>query len=120
MNAISWLGTHTDVRDVVLTGYYPGTLIPAFSGNRVYVSWWYRLVESPGLDLTEYTVNKFYTGTMTGPEAAGFLKTAGISYVLRSEGEKTVRPDLKYLPYAPLTVVYDRDGVVIYKVTSAL
>lgn len=116
MNAIWWLRDNTKPSDVVLSGYYDGALIPAFSGNAVYVSWWYRLIEPPEMGLNQYTIDRFYMGVMTDSEASDFLHTENISYVLRSDEERLIQPQPEALSYSSIQEVYTGNSVVIYKV----
>lgn len=116
MDAIRWLSVNTNPNDIVLSGYYAGTLIPAFSGNRVYVSWYYRLVEPPTMPFVETQITKFYANGMTDGEAADFLKQTQVSYVFYSEGEQLNTSGALTLRYPFLRDVYNRNGTIIYRV----
>lgn len=116
MGGIFWLARNTHPEDVVLSEYYTGTLIPGFAGNRVYVSWWYRLIEPPTLWAAHANLTALYSGRMPTPEARAFLKRENISYVFYSETEQTYAAGKQTLDYPFLTVRYDKDGTVIYQV----
>jgi hypothetical protein len=116
MDAVWWLRDHTKKNDIVLSDIYAGTLIPAFAGNRVLISFWF-LIESPELFYKTYPqVLKFYSRAMTDTEASAFLHSNSISYVaLRYENQATLTP-VRGLPYTILTQVYADDTAAVYKV----
>lgn len=90
MQAIWWLKGHTKETDNVLSGYYAGTLIPAFAGNSVYTSWWFRLTNLPEVGYTRNLVDAFYREIMTPSEAQEFIDANHISYVLVSQEERSL------------------------------
>lgn len=116
MEGIFWLSENTKPDDIVLSAYYAGTLIPAFSGNRVYLSWWYRLIEPPNVWNTDATLMYFYSGSMPQADAYAFLKRENISYVFYSEQEQTFAAGRADLQYPFLTDRYNKAGTVIYQV----
>jgi hypothetical protein len=116
MEGIFWLQRNTNPDDIVLSEYYTGTLIPAFAGNRVYVSWWYYLVQPPTLWSTDANLKLFYSGRMSDAEALTFLKHGNISYVFYSETEQTNAPGIQTLTYPFLTERYNASGTYIYQV----
>jgi hypothetical protein len=115
-DGIFWLSENTKPDDIVLSGYFAGALIPAFAGNRVYVSWWYRLIEPPTIGNTEANLAAFYGGTMSDSDAYAFLKRENISYVFYSEQEQTFAAGKADLQYPFLTDRYNKAGTVIYQV----
>lgn len=115
-DGIFWLSENTKPDDIVLSGYFAGALIPAFAGNRVYVSWWYRLIEPPTIGVTEANLALFYSGTMSDSDANAFLKRENISYVFYSEQEQTFAAGKANLQYPFLTDRYNKAGTVIYQV----
>lgn len=115
--AMNWLKTNTQEHDVVLSDYFTGTLLPGFSGNAVYVSWWYRLIDPPDRHLVEVEIGPFYKGEMSQREARDFLGRERISYVFYGEVERALNNDkVENLPYAGLVPVYNRDMTTIYEV----
>lgn len=117
MQGIHWLKENTYPSDIVLTLFYSGTLIPAFSGNKVYANWWYRLTEDAAYGKVLTPVVMFYQGYMWPEEAEEFLKRNKITYVFSDIEEKalSLRED-KALVYEQLTEVYRNNDVTIYKV----
>ncbi len=84
MNAIFWLADHTKESDIVLSGPYAGIIIPAFSGNRVYTSFWLRLMDESTFSETERMLQKFYGVFMTEEE----IRALQIEYVLFGDQER--------------------------------
>lgn len=113
MGGMFWLRDHTKESDIVLSLYHAGSLVPAFSGNRVQVSWWFRLVEPPNFYPVMNQVFAFYRQAMTANEAHEFVKSNHIAYVFYGEEEQNPR----WVPYPFLTEVYRNSGVIIYRVT---
>jgi len=116
MDGIFWLQRNTKPSDVVLSGYYAGTLIAAFSGNHPYVTWWYRLIEPPTIQNTERSLAAFYSGSMPEKYALTFLTQQRISYVFYSEQEQLFAKGKQTLEYSFLTVRYNTGGTLIYQV----
>jgi hypothetical protein len=116
MEGIFWLQKNTRPDDIVLSEYYTGTLIPGFSGNRVYVSWWYYLIQPPNVWSTDATLAAFYSGRMPEGQALSFLKRGNISYVFYSETEQTYARGVQTLDYPFLTERYNVNGTRIYQV----
>jgi len=115
IDALSWLSKHSKEDDVVLSGYFTGNLIPAFSGNLAYTSWWHRLMESPGFWDVGNRMESFYNGTMTESEAAQFIKTNSIRFVLYSPTDR-LNPAFQTLPYPFLTPAYEEGDTILYRV----
>ncbi len=116
IEAIEWLAKNTKATDVVLSGYHAGMLIPAFSGNRVYTSWWYFLIGPPEFSTVVDSLAAFYRQGVPPDEAYAFLKKTGISYVFYSQEEHGLNPVVWGLDYPFLKEVYNRADVTIYKV----
>ncbi|OGG11946.1 hypothetical protein A2Z00_04015 [Candidatus Gottesmanbacteria bacterium RBG_13_45_10] len=113
MNGVTWIRNHTKEQDIVLSGLYPGTLISAFSGNHVFASWWYRLVEPPDFAQSSLLLTQFYTGQMDEQAAVDFLRQEKISYVFF---DAITDNNAKSLPYTGLAPVYEKGNVHIYRV----
>jgi hypothetical protein len=116
MNAIIWIKDHTDWHDGVLTGLHAGTLVPAFAGNRVFVSWWVRL----GMP-RHYLIDQmkaFYGGTMGSSGAYEFLQKNAMRYVFVFAEEREYVNRDGIFPYDILTPVYSSGSVVVYSVTG--
>ncbi|HUD19816.1 MAG TPA: hypothetical protein VMR81_05210 [Patescibacteria group bacterium] len=115
IDTLSWLSKHSKEDDVILSGYFTGNLIPAFSGNVTYTSWWHRLMESPGFWDVGNRMESFYSGNMTQSEAAQFIKTNTIRFVLYSPTEH-MNPAFTVLPYQFLVPVYQEGDTILYRV----
>ncbi len=115
VSVLTWLGTHSSENEIVLSGFYAGNLIPVFSGNRVYTSWWQRLMEPAGLYDVRMSMESFYLGKMTDDEAAMFVHTNNIRWVLYSPTEH-INPAFQTLPYSFLTLARQTGDTQLYKV----
>lgn len=116
VRSIDWLRHNTKPDDIVLSGYHAGMLIPAFAGNRVYTSWWYKLIEPPSFPAVLGALSGFYRQTVDDAAAYNFLHTYDISYVYYWREEHALNPSVWGLKYPFLTVVYNEGDVIIYKV----
>jgi len=116
MDGISWLRTHTNPSDIVLSGYRAGMLIPAFSGNRVYTSWWYKLIQPSSFPIVLDGLADFYRQNLSEDDAKAYLKRYNISYIFYSDEEYMLKPSAWGLQYPFLTEVYNHAGVMIYTV----
>lgn len=116
MRSIDWLRQNTKTGDIVLSGYHAGMLIPAFAGNRVYTSWWYKLIEPPSFPAVLGALSGFYRQTVDDAAAYTFLQTYDISYVYYSPEEHALNPSRWGLKYPFLSEVYNEGDVIIYRV----
>lgn len=116
MGGIAWLAEHTGEEDIVLSGFFAGTLIPAFAGNRVVTSWWYRLTEAKGLWPLMGQVEAFYRQRMDVAAAAEFMQKNRVRYVISSEEERALQPGGRDLSYPFLSLVYRTGQMSIYQV----
>lgn len=118
MRAIDWLRNNTHENDIILSDWYTGALIPAFAGNKVYTSWWFRLLAEEQIDVTYTNARRFYDISMSNGEAERFLRTQHIAYVfLRNEnvGEQPLTHGLM-LSYPFLKEKFRTSEAVIYAV----
>jgi hypothetical protein len=118
MEAVDWLRKNSHPNDIVLSGYHAGMLIPAFSGNRVYTSWWYKLIEPPTFPAVLDALAGFYRQTISIEDASTFLKQSQISYIYYSQEEHLLNPLVWGLDYPFLKEVYNQGEVIIYKVEA--
>lgn len=116
MDTIFWLKNNTKEGDIVLSGFYAGTLIPAFSGNYVYTSWWHFLMSPPNINSTILSINRFYSLGMKETEAEEFLRKNRISYVYFGEAERQQVSDHGDLSYSFLRKVYRNNQTILYAV----
>lgn len=115
-NTVRWLRDNSKEQDIVMSGYYAGALIPAFAGNEVLTSWWFRLTESPSLSAVVDPMVRFYRNSMSEAEAIAFMKQHHIAYVLYSDEEQALAPDQPLESYLWLPVAVRFGSTVLYKV----
>lgn len=116
MRSVMWLRQNTKPGDIVLSGYHAGMLIPAFAGNRVYTSWWYKLIEPPSFPAVLGALSGFYRQAVDDTAAYTFLQTYDISYVYYSPEEHALNLSGWGLTYPFLTEAYNEGDVIIYRV----
>jgi len=116
IHAIWWLRDHTKEEDIVLSELFSGHLIPAFAGNKVYTSWWYRLSGSYTFIETFDNIRLFFSGAVDETWVNDFLTKNDISYVLYSENERAFNPTLGDLTYSRLELVFHEGKTLVYKV----
>jgi hypothetical protein len=116
MNGLWWLRDNTNNSDIVLSDMYAGTLIPAFAGNIVYTSWWFRLINTPEFHTSYYHIQRFFKGEYSEEEAKHFLVSNNISYVFYGFQERWHSPWGGEPTYASLQEVARFNNVVVYKV----
>ncbi len=107
-----WVKDHTAQKDIILSNWFYGNLIPGFTGRKIYVG---HKVQSPFFDQKIALVNKFLVDE--NPKTAlDFLKSSGITYIFLGINDTMLqygfKPDEK--PY--LTKIYNKGDVLIYKV----
>ncbi len=117
MGAIFWLRDTTKEGDIVLSGAYAGTLVPAFAGNRVYVTWWFRLSAPERYYPLMQNLERFYRGDMVPTEAKDYLQTNNIAYVLFSEEERDWTGGNTGISYPGLREVFRNNAAVVYAVS---
>lgn len=115
MDAIFYLKSNSNVRDVVLAGETAGNFIPAYAGNFVYIGH----ANTPNEADKKQQTEKFYSGKMGYQDSLQFLKREHISYIYFGPQEKEM-DQLNGLntTYRYLIPVYKNPQVVIYKVKS--
>lgn len=118
IEAINWFRDKTAENDIILSGPFMGTIIPAFGGNRVYTSWWFYLTSPPNFPKTLELWLRFYKEEMGNKEAYAFLKDNKIAYVYLGTEERNNRQNLKnpYFTYPFLSKRFENGTVTIYGV----
>lgn len=118
MRAIYWLRDNTHENNIILSDWYTGALIPAFAGNKVYTSWWFRLMGGEQMKITYTYTRRFYGGQMNDGEAERFLTTNHIAYVLLRNDNVEEQPLVHglMLPYPFLKEMFRTNEAVIYAV----
>lgn len=113
MEGIFWLRDHTAEDDIVLSGYHAGTLVPAFSGNRTYVSWFIYLAVAR--HYTADRIKEFYRGTLSDWDVTRFLTNARIRYVVYGDEERRLGNSVT-LPYRQLEEVFAAENTKIFRI----
>lgn len=120
MDAIFWLRKNSAEDDIVLSGYYAGTLIPAFSGNKVYTSWWFRLMQPDNFKEVSGNIQNFFSGNISPETALSFLKKEKINFIFFSDEEMNNYAGSKSLKYPFLKPVFQKNNTIIYQVDEKL
>ncbi|MBI5613631.1 hypothetical protein HY947_01795 [Candidatus Gottesmanbacteria bacterium] len=115
VDALIWLRANSQPKDVVLSDYYGGVLIPAFSGNKVVTSWWIGLGKIPSYPEIIQPIVWFYKGMMSEESARLYLSEHHIRYVFFSDQERNLAAGQKIF-YPFLKEVYQQGGTVVYLV----
>lgn len=116
MDAIFWLRDNSAEDDVVLSGAFAGTLVPAFAGNRAYVTWWFRLSAPERYFPLLYDLERFYRGDMLSGEAEDYLEKNRISYVFFSDEEINLSGGKTEVSYPNLKEVFRKNSAAVYAV----
>lgn len=112
IEGMEWLRTKTGPKDVILTNWFYGNILPGVAGRKVYLG---HKAQTNNFDKKVETVNKFILNK-NADEAYKFLRDNHISYVYLGKNDSMLtygfKPDKK--PY--LIKVFDENGARIYKV----
>jgi uncharacterized membrane protein len=112
LEAINWLKENTSHQDIVLSSYETGNLIPARSGNRVFLG---HGSETIRLEEKRLIVEKFFKSKTSDAYRVGILKDYKISYVFfgpRERGLGDFEPGGK--PY--LSEVFSNGSYILFEV----
>jgi hypothetical protein len=82
---MDWLKDNTDVNDLVLASETMGLMIPAISGNRVFLGHGFQTVNFPK---KEEQLLRFFSQKSSESERVQFLKTWRIRYIFYSSLER--------------------------------
>jgi len=111
---IAWLKSHTGGKDVILSNWFYGNLIPGLAGRTVYLG---HKAQTINFDRKVNSINSFLLSSDTKLSRT-FLKENRITYIFLGNNDDMIfygfKPDTK--PF--LTKVYSENGVLIYKVSS--
>jgi len=110
--ALNWLKENIKLNEVILAHRDNGNIIPAFSGQRVYLG---HEVETIYVKEKKEEVKWFFKENRSLQTETTFLKKRNINYIYYSQEEKSLgqyNPESK--PY--LEVVFGNDQVIIYQV----
>ncbi len=111
-DAIIWLGRQTDSRDVILSNWFFGNLIPGLTGRTVYIG---HKIQTIDFDKKIENINRFLRET-DNTKAVSFLKQNGITYLYFGAGDTMLTYGFKPETKPFLTKVYAQGAASIYKV----
>lgn len=114
MEGIDWLKNKTSHDEIVLAGETAGSMIPAYSGNTVYLGHGHQTVNFP---LKQANMQSFYSGKFEENEMKEFLKANRISYVFLGLEESQLAGS-NDLSYSFFNLVFRNDQLKIYKVNE--
>lgn len=108
--AAKWMEENIPFNKVVLSNDLIGQIIPATSGNRVYIG---HVVSTLNYDEKKNLMVRFFSGEMGKKEAERFIKEGNIDYIIAAWGEEG-RIERAYGEM--IVKIYDNEEVGIYKV----
>jgi hypothetical protein len=111
-NGMIYLGNQPEKKGVLTSpDKYFGMIIPVFADKNVYIA---RPIFTPDFDNKLNMADQFYQGNMSPDEANKFVIDNKIGFVFLTFMEKYQPEILK--KYQFLKIIYDKEGVEIYKV----
>jgi hypothetical protein len=110
--ALTWLDTHIQPDDVVLSSLTIGQLVPAWTGAHAFLGHW---AETLDFFQKSDAVQKFYDSATSDSQRAQLLRQFGVSYVYFGTPESAIG---SYDPNASsfLALVYANPHVQLYRV----
>jgi hypothetical protein len=111
VEAVDWAGGNLPERSVVLAAYETGSLIPTRTPLRTVIGHW---AETPDFDRLYQQVEQFLDPTASNLWRSQFLRDQRIDYVFVGPRERL--KGVSFTEWPELQPVYDRGGVVIYRV----
>lgn len=116
VEALRWLGDHTESQDVMLASIEVGRFVPVLAGNRVFLGHWAQTV---GFYDKQNRVARLFDASVDDTERIETLRTFGVDYVFYGPAERALG---QYDPSeSPLfSVVLSSPQVTIYRVNADL
>ncbi len=113
IEAIFFLEKHTNPNQTVLSHFFAGNLIPAYSGNMVYFG---HSTETYQFKTTKIeNVIEFFSGKMSPQKAQEFLTKNKIKYVFYGVQEKNINPRFDIMTYNFLENIFKNSEVSIFE-----
>jgi hypothetical protein len=112
MEAINFLDKNTAPNEVVLSHFFAGNLIPAYSGNTVYFG---HPPETYQFWQKHAQVIEFFSGKLTPPRAHKFLTENRIQYLFWGLQEKAINPRFDIMTYPSLAKIFQNSEVTLFK-----
>lgn len=111
-NGIKFLGKQSGTKGVLTSpDKYFGLIVPVFADKNVYTG---RMIFTGDLENKLALADRFYQGNMSPDEAKTFTEVSKIEYIFLTYAEKY--PPKNLSKYQFLKLIYDKEGVKIYKV----
>jgi 4-amino-4-deoxy-L-arabinose transferase-like glycosyltransferase len=111
-NGMQFLGNQPDKRAVLTSpDKYFGAVVPVFADKNVYIA---RPMFTPDFENRSNIADRFFRGDMDQTEAKKFLNDNKIGFVLLTFMENYQPENLN--KYSFLNLIYDKEGVKIFKV----
>ena len=115
IEAYEWIIENTSSNDVFLSHINSGTMLPAFTGRRVYVGHGSETIYSD-IQKVPFMV-MFFTEQFSKERGREFLKNNGITHIWWSRPEAEVF-DFEISSKEYLELIFENDEVMVYKVSS--
>lgn len=113
IEAIFFLEKHTNPNQIVLSHFFAGNLIPAYSGNMVYFG---HSTETYQFKTTKIeNVIEFFSGKKSPQKAQEFLTKNKIKYVFYGVQEKNINPRFDIMTYNFLENIFKNPEVSIFE-----
>ena len=100
----------------ILSSYYLGNLIPAFSDQRVYFG---HLIQTPEVKQRMALMDKFYSCSFLETQALEFLQSAEIDYVIDSQTNSQLQANyssLEECEYSFLVKIFSNNSHFVFAV----
>jgi hypothetical protein len=85
VEAMTWLGEHSNWRDTVLASYPSGSYIPVWAGNRVVIGHW---AETIHLDGKDRDVRRFFDGSASPQARSAIVRRYQVRYLFYGPYER--------------------------------
>ncbi|MGE5041342.1 MAG: hypothetical protein ACM3IJ_00375 [Candidatus Levyibacteriota bacterium] len=114
VEAINYLGQVTTPKDIILSNWFYGNVIPGMIGRKVYLG---HKVQTPFFDKKVEAMNKFLLEA-DPKKAEMFIRQAGFTYIFLGKNDTMLQYGFKPETKPYLKKIYGKDGVSIYKVVK--
>jgi len=112
IEAVDWLGEHSDWQDTVFVSERTGSLIPARIGHRVFLG---HPIETAYYEAKTAAVEKFFSGALTEDEGKALLVECGCRFVFYGPAERAMGD---FAPPTFLKAVFANEAVTVFEVAD--
>lgn len=112
VEAVTWLSTQTTSKDIVLSNWYLGNIIPGLTGGKVYLG---HKIQTVDWDGKNKALDSFVQNT-DPTTSQKFLVDNSITYIFLGKNDILLKNGFKPENYPSLKSVYEKEGVTIYRV----